>query len=174
MIVCRLFELGLSCCECLGRDGAVGAEKAGQNDRDGPFEESGVVVNEVCEAIRVDGSVDLLDDCSLNQVAGLEVVQLRIVGSGYGCNDGCGAVGHVGHDGEDGSHELDSLGHTLVGCYAADEPKVTLDASTEGGAHRFCICFALFFKLGETSVSRIVGDLRQRRMLEVVLTVVYL
>ena len=39
---------------------------------DWAFEESGAVINEVGEAVWIDSSVDLLDDCAFDEVTHLE------------------------------------------------------------------------------------------------------
>jgi hypothetical protein len=53
----------------LRSDGSEGAVELGSNLWDGALKEPSVLVDEVGEAVVVDGSVDLLDDHSLNEVA---------------------------------------------------------------------------------------------------------
>ena len=54
----------------------------------------------------------------------------------------------------------------LVGGICADEAKVSLVASAQIAADGFGVCFAFALEFGETRVSGVADDLRQRRMLE--------
>ena len=49
---------------------------------------------------------------------------------------------------------------------------MSLETATEGGADGLAVGLAFFFELGETCISRIAANLRQRWMLEVALPVV--
>ena len=55
---------------------------------------------------------------------------------------------------------------------AADKPKVSLGAASEGGGHGFSVSFDFSFEFGETRVGRIAAYLRQRWVLEISLPVV--
>ena len=55
---------------------------------------------------------------------------------------------------------------------AADKPKVSLGAASEGGGHGFSVGFDFSFEFGETRVGRIAAYLCQRWVLEVSLPVV--
>ena len=87
---------------------------------DWAFEESGAVINEVGEAVWIDSSVDLLDDCAFDLVARFErfgVVAMELSACGHlGCRSGC----QVWEYRIDWSNEGDSGGDAMIGVVAAD------------------------------------------------------
>ena len=69
VIVGGVLYLGLCFCQRLRGDGAVGGEQFLEDLGDCAFEEASFVVNQVGEAVGIDGSVDLLNDEALEVVA---------------------------------------------------------------------------------------------------------
>jgi hypothetical protein len=61
----------------------------------------------------------------------------------------------------------------LVGGGAADQAEVSLETATKDGTNRLAVGLAFSLEFCETRVGRIAVDFRQRGMLEVALTVVY-
>jgi hypothetical protein len=84
----------------------------------------------------------------------------------------CG-VRQIWQDGKDGAVERDARGDAWVGGGAADQAEVSLETATEGGTNGLSVGLAFSLELDETRVGRIAVDFRQRGMLEVALTVVY-
>ena len=72
MIVGGGFESSFGGGEVLWCDRAVGVIEFTHDLRDGANEEAGGVVDEVSKDVRVQGGVDLLDDCTFDEVAVIE------------------------------------------------------------------------------------------------------
>ncbi len=167
------FDFCLCGCERLWGNGSVCVKEGLDEFGYGALEEPCVVVDEVGEAVFIEGGVDLLDDGSLDEGTCIECDKI-VFETSPGVFDLCSCgVQQIWQDGKDGAVERDARGDALVGGGAADQAEVSLETATEGGTNGLAVGLAFSLEFGETRVGRIAIDFRQRGMLEVALTVVY-
>ena len=108
------FQGGLFFGENLGSNCSKGPVEIGKYFRDCALDETGVFVDEVGEAVVVEGGIDLLNDGTLDLVASVEGVGLcckEAMGLGDLC---CRCEGQIWEDWEDGTNKWHSWGASFV------------------------------------------------------------
>jgi hypothetical protein len=72
MVVGGCFNFSFGGSKGLMSDGSVGVKQILKDLRDRSFKQTGFAVDQIGKAVFINGGVDLLDDGSFNEVAGLE------------------------------------------------------------------------------------------------------
>ncbi len=73
MVAAKGLNFGFFCSKRLGSNCPIGIKQCLDDLGDRALQESGVIVDEIGEAVFIEGSVDLLHDGSLDEVAGIEL-----------------------------------------------------------------------------------------------------
>jgi hypothetical protein len=144
MVVAEGFDLGFFGGKLLRSNCSIGVKQCLNDTRDCALQESSVVVNEIGEAVVIEGSVDLLNDGPLDELAGVE--RGKVVLEELPCFvDLCDCwVRQIGDDGKyTRTVEGYSGGDSIVGGGAADQSKVSLETATQGGTNGLAVGLAL-------------------------------
>jgi hypothetical protein len=134
-VVAEGFDLGFFRGKRLRSNCSIGVKQCLNRMRDCALQESSVVVDEIGKAVVIKGSVDLLNDGPLNEVAGVEhgeVVLEELLCFVDLCD--C-RVRQIGDDWKDRTVKWYSGGDSIVGGGAADQSKVSLETATQGGTN---------------------------------------